>query len=211
MELLKNSDFSCIGVVALHCDNAKLCIAENEAITFDLNDNFCGYGAEIVETINEVDDYISAKSACDADPECLTPPVEPEDYENKYKFVYGGNFESQCGKRITFLGVKRILTYYTYARYIVVNGFNDTATGLVKKSNDFSLPIALSELQAYSDKYRNMAYSSLKNAKYFISYSDLIIGFPFTSKTKCYCGGENCGYNTSNTNGFGVRSRIITK
>lgn len=208
MIILKISDFKCVGLVAQHCDLNKICIAENEAISQDFYGLYCGYAFDIEEIITEVDTYLEALAACEADPDCTAPPEQPLYYENKFKLVYGGVFESVCGRRIMFNGVKTILVYYSYARYIMINGINDTPTGHVHKTNEYSMPLSVSELEVFSNKYRNMGYSAYENSKNFVCYSGLIENFP--CENKCFCGSKECGGKTKNK-GFGFKTQIITK
>src|SRR5690625_2736207 len=38
---LNRSAYKCIGEVAKHCDNEKLCIAENQALDYDVKEKLC--------------------------------------------------------------------------------------------------------------------------------------------------------------------------
>ena len=49
--------------------------------------------------------------------------------------IDGGDIKGCKGLR-THQGIKRIWAYYAYARYIMINGFNDTPpSGMVAKTN----------------------------------------------------------------------------
>lgn len=184
MELLSRSDFAGIGDIANHCDLGKLNIAINEASLFDMEDIFCDFWIEIKNNWDSTD-------------------------ENWSGLINGGSYSGCNGSR-THGGLKEVLKYYAYSRYIILNGFNDTPSGMVAKTNSFSMPTPLKELQAYSDKYRNMAKSLLKrtnnylcvNRSYFTTFND------YDCKS-CGCGG--CEKSGINTKGFGFKSSVISK
>lgn len=205
--MLQPSDYIAIGILANHCDLSKLKIAENEAYEFDLPVLFCDFWDELSEIYVEVETYIEELVACEADPDCETPPVTPEDYTQKYNLIYGGNYTGCNGKNRSHKGVKKMLIYYSYARYIVLNGFNDTATGFKAKTNDFSLPIPLKELNDFSDKYRSMGLSIFKGiVGYMCANTEY---FDWNDCKKCGCGTEKCGGIT--TKGYGFTGSNITK
>lgn len=138
--MITREDFKLIGDVARHCNLEKLSIAIEEAKTFDLTPLFC-FGF-INDVLNHWDK-----------PEYST-------------LVNGGAYTDKLGKEQYNLGIKRLWVYYAYARYILINGYNDTANGIVKKEQNFSLPTPLKELTDYSNKYRNMgkkAYAGILN------------------------------------------------
>lgn len=134
---LQQQQYNCIGTVAKHCDSNKLCTAENEASNFDLAELFCDYWFMIVEIDEEVQSYILALAECEANPECTTPPEEPSNYDEKYTLLYGGFYLDCESKQRPFEGVYTILAYYSYSRYIILNGFSDTPNGIVTKTNEF--------------------------------------------------------------------------
>ena len=185
--LLTNEDFQCIGQVAKHCDNQKLCISIKESRDFDLLNLFCNEFWDLaLENYDSIDDL----------------------WINVW---CGGNYTSLCGKKERHFGLKRIWVYYAYSRYIILNSYNDTATGIKQKTNDFSIPTPLKELQAYENKYRNMGFETFElTKKYLCSVKDSFF-IDLCLKCECECGGcgcEKCG-KTSKNRGFS--SSIITK
>lgn len=208
--LIEQSDFDCIGDVAKHCDLKKLCIAINEASDFDMPDMLCDFWAQGLAIIEEVKEYQAAVIACEADPECVTPPVVPDNYDEKILLVCSGSFTACNGRVKSQHGLVRAWVYYAYSRYIVLNGFNDTPNGQVQKTNEWSIPKPLKEVQSFADKYRSMAYETLKKVLQYARTEDTIFTeLPLPEKLSCKCGG---GCDTSEgTKGYGSRSRIITK
>lgn len=200
MKQLNKFDFNCVGDVAKHCDLPKLCIAEDEAINFDLNGLFCDFWNDILRMWKEVDDF-------DADPQ----NQKPNDYDINKKLIYGGSFEGCNGRLSNHLGVKRILIYYTYARYVLINGFNDTANGQVTKDNEFTIPKTIKELEFFADKYRTMAYESYKQTLNFICHNKTIYpDFNHGDCAKCGCGCESCKGKTR-AKGYGFKSSIVRR
>lgn len=208
--LIDQSDFDCIGDVARHCDLKKLCIAINEASDFDMPDMLCDFWNQGLAIIQEVKSYQQALKECQDNPDCETPPIPPENYDQKLALVCGGDYTA-CNDNIRHQnGLLRAWVYYAYSRYVVLNGFNDTPNGQVQKTNDWSIPKPLKEVQSFADKYRSMAYDTLKKVlQYARIESDIFINLPIIENAGCKCGG---GCNTSEgTKGYGTRSRIITK
>lgn len=206
--MLQPNDFENIGMVATHCDLKKLKIAENESYKFDLEEIFCDFWEDVIEIWNEIDTYRTALASCEADPECETPPVTPENYALKYNLIYGGDYVGCNNKTRLHDGVKAILIYYTYARYVILNRYNDTPTGLVNKTNDFSIQVQSKELEAFADKYRNMGKISFqKTVGFLCAHTDV---FSWTDCKKCGCGSEKCN-GTTKAKGYGFRSTTISR
>jgi len=190
--------YNCIGIIAKHCDLSKLCVAENEASNFDLAELFCDFWMEIEAIVLEVESYI-------ANPEL---PM-PTNYTEKTFLLNGGVYLDCSEKQRPFEGVYKIMAYYSYARYIVLNGFNDTATGMVTKTNDFSIPKTLKELESFADKYRTMGLISFERTVRYICQNSEIFDYSHCPKDKCGCGSEKCG--GTKAKGYGFRSRNINK
>lgn len=184
IELLQK-DFDCIGQVAKHCNLEKLNIAISEAIKFDGKMLLCGM-------YNEVSSNWRSKS-------------EP------WNDLINGSTYSGCnGREVTHAGIKEVLVYYAYARYLIINKTDDTASGTVQKTNQFSMPTPLKEIYAISNRYRIMGEQLWKEVESFIcvNRSD----YPnadFANCQSCGCNGS-CGTYT-NTRGFGISSTNISK
>jgi hypothetical protein len=175
------SDFNCIGQIAKHCDLPKLCIAIEEAKIFDLNGLLCD---EMYLDINENWSVFL--------------------YEN---LINGGEFIGCNDKKSFHLGIKKVLIYYAYSRYILLNGFNDTANGMVQKTNEFSIPTPLKELQAFADKYRNMGFSAWRGVERYLCKNKYIFNKFSSENCKCEC--TECDPHTTKITGF--KSQIISK
>lgn len=211
--LIEQKDFECIGEVSRHCDLSKLCIAIGEAKEFDTSELFCDFWNTILDVWNEIDLYQTALSEYEACVEsggvdCIIPE-EPSDYDLKLNLICGGSFESCNGKIRNHLGVKRIWVYYSYARYLLINPMNDTPNGGVQKTNDFSIPIPLKELQHRADHYRTMGYESFKKTLNFICNNK--VNFNFEGECGgCGCGDDHCVRKTK-AKGYGWKGSIISK
>ena len=194
------SQYNCIGILAKHCDLSKLCVAENEASNFDLAELFCDFWVEIEQINAEIIAYDNA------DPQ---PPEPPENYTEKKALLDGGNYTDCGGKLRPFEGIYKIMAYYSYARYVMLNGFNDTATGLVQKTNEFSIPIDQKALNNFSDKYRNMGLISFERTQRYICQNTTIFDYTHCPKDKCGCGSDKCG--GTKAKGYGFRSSNVNK
>jgi len=172
--------YNCIGILAKHCDLSKICIAENEASNFDLSELFCDFWLDIEAIDAEVKSYDNAP---------LPKPTLPVNYAQKKALLEGGSYEDCGGKSRPFDGVYKIIAYYSYARYVMLNGFNDTATGLVQKTNEHSIPIDAKALNNFSDKYRNMGLICFERTQRFICKNKDIFDFS-NCENKCGCGSD---------------------
>lgn len=209
--MLQPTDYNCIGLIAKHCDLEKLCIAENEALQFDVSQLYCDSWIDILTIWNEIIDYRIALAICEADPDCTTPPTTPVNYALKVNLIEGGNYTTCNGKEATQQGVKKVLVYYSYSRYKILSGDNDTAYGTVTKTNEFSIPKTQKELEQIADRYRNMGLISFENTiKFLCANKDIFTWFDNQCKYKCGCDCHNdCG--GTKAKGYGLRSTNISK
>lgn len=146
---INQSDFECVGHIAEHCSLPKLCIAIEEAKTFDLIPLFC---------FDFVHDTLENWNLDETNP----------NYPKYQQIICGGTY-ADCGGRLQQnLGLKRVWIYYAYARYLLVNQFNDTANGTVRKQNDFSSFTDMKDIRALSDKYRNMGKEAFESLQGFL-------------------------------------------
>lgn len=165
--------------MAKHCNNQKLCIAVNEAVEFDLSNLFCHFKEDIVSHWNDVTGDFN-------------------------ELINGGTYTDCNGNQVSFLGVKRMLIYYAYARYVIINNFDDTPNGGVTKTNEFSIPKPLKELQVISNRYRAMSkqiYETLIKP-YLCLNKDKFVNFDSSKCDACGCG-NGCDKG-ENTKGYGI-------
>ena len=171
------ADFECVGIVAKHCDLSKLCIATEEAKNFDLINLFCyEFIADILENWNLEE--------------------SSENYQKYNKAICGGTYTDCNGKLQNNIGLKKLWVYYSYSRYILLNGFNDTPNGMVQKQNEWSMPTPLKELNDFSNKYRSMASSFYENVLGYLceNKSDFPKFNDCKCKLNCACEGKcSCG------------------
>lgn len=209
ISLIEQKDFECVGSVAKHCDLEKLCIAIGEAQEFDLAELFCDYWQIIIEIWEEINLYQEALKEFEECEEDCVKPEPPENYDLKLNLICGGSFESCGGKIRNHLGVKRILTYYSYGRYILINPYNDSPNGGVVKTNEFTMPISERDLEKKADRYRTMAYESFKKTINFICRNKTELNYEGKCDG-CGCGDSGCGKCTK-AKGYGFKGSIITK
>jgi len=140
---IKQSDFSGIGNIAQHCDLSKLQIAVNQALEFDIIPLFC---YEFIEDV-------------------LKNWNNPE--EKYQRLIYGGEY-NYAGRLHKNIGLKRVWLYYAYSQYILLNQFNDTANGHVRKDSEWSIPVPLKEINDFSNKYRNMGLAAFESVMEYV-------------------------------------------
>ena len=186
MITLIKADFTIIGQVALHCDQRKLDIAINEAIQFDLRPMLCDFFWKL---------------------------NDEWDSEEKLwrQLIDGGSYKNCKDNNVSFMGMKNALVYFAYSRYIIINSFDDTPNGQVTKTNQFTIPKPLKEMEAYATKYKNMAMIALKDTEKYICKNedeDAFESYDFRNCELCTC--TSCEPHTQ-ARGFGLRSNNITK
>lgn len=194
---LSRLQYNCIGTVAQHCDSNKLCISENEASNYDLAELFCDFWYKIEQIDIEIQAYI------------LNPELPlPENYQSKYNLLFGGTFLDCDNKPRVFGGVYKTLAMYSYSRYVILNGFSDTPNGVVTKTNEFSIPKSLKELETFADKYRNMGRIEFKRTQQYLCANKTIFAYDDCPKGKCGCGAKKCSEGTL-AKGYGFKGRNI--
>lgn len=181
---LNRQDFYPFGQVAKHCNLEKLEIAVNEAIQFDLKPLLC-------DLFFDVDVNWAQEEGIWRD---IIQPLKFEGCNDKPK---------------SHQGLKIVLTYYAYARYVLINNFDDTPNGGVTKTNEWSIPKPFSDLKQVSERYRNMGYDLFKEVEAYICLnSDVYPSADFDCKS-CGCNGR-CGSKTK-IKGFGFQGRNVEK
>ena len=189
---LPRTIYKSVGDIAKHCNLDKLAIAENEALTFDLPEIFCENWFVISEIIER---YFDADG--------ITTPEEDV-------LMIGGTYVGCSGRNFQQAGVLAAIAYYSYARYVMINPYNDTAVGLVQKNDNFTSQIPLKDLQNISDKYRNMAKVTANRINSYLCRSkDWFVWY--NGYCDCECGRSECGKGSVNTKGFGFSSKNISK
>lgn len=186
VSLLTINDFEKLGQIAAHCDTKKLAVAVNQAAEFDMERIFCGLWIEAEAKWTSTD--------------------------TSWRNLINGTEYIGCkNSNRRHKGLKDALIYFSFARYTYNNGFNDTPSGNVQKTNDFSIPKPLKEVKDFADQYRNMAYQVVKGLKNWLCLQDKTT-FPAYERDECEpcgCAGE-CGGPTTTT-GYGIRSKNISK
>jgi len=186
MITLNRTDFTLLGQVALHCDQQKLDIAIQEAIQFDLKELSCDFFFDLEGNWDSRNEYWVA-------------------------LVYGGTYQNCRENTITFQGLKNALVYFSYSRYIMINSFDDTPNGQVTKTNQFTLPKPLKEMESYSTKYKNLGLITYKEAMAFVCKNKDATEFKsydFRNCKKCTC--SACEPKTKGRQ-FGLRGHNVTK
>jgi len=185
MPLIDKTDFDCIGYIVNHCDYKKLNLAICEAEEFDMPDLFCGLW-------NDIKAHWSDTSG------------------KWFDLINGADFTDCANVKHHFKGVKSILAYYAYSRYLFINRTNDTATGQKLKTDQFSMPVPLEEIKMQADKYRRFAQIEYNRLEAYLCLNkDLFQNFNSRKCKSCGCNGL-CG-NNYDSKGYGYNSHVITK
>lgn len=106
--------------------------------------------------VNKIATYIRESESIDiksalGDALFLDVKEHPEKYST---LLDGGVYETECGVKKVFSGVKTALAYYTFARIVKNGDGNVTRFGLVKKESEYSSHADLKEkMIAYNDAF----------------------------------------------------------
>lgn len=184
MITLTPNDFELVGMVAKHCNVSKLNIAINEAITFDAKPLLCRMFYDVQENWQQEEGIW-------------------------HDLIKGSTYTGCNDLEVKHPGFEKVLTYYAYARYLIVNKTDDTASGMVQKTNQFSMPTPLKEVYSISNRYRNMGKQLWSEVEAFIcKHKEDYPNANFANCKGCGCNGS-CG--SIVTKGFGISGRNVSK
>lgn len=172
---IRIEDFNVIGDVARHHDKGKFSVSVSEA-EFDIIDLFGQYGYDIIASLKD-----------DASNEFTLSGDSTLD-----QLLLNGGTYTIGNMKLRHKGLKSLVMYFIYSRYILINSYNDTANGLVSKTNEFSIPTPLKEIKDISEHYRNLAKDVSKGVIEFLCYNK--DKFNFNNKA---C--SSCKFPTSTT------------
>lgn len=197
---IDQTDFKCVGLVAKHCDLEKLNIAIEESKQFDMIPLFCfEFVHDLLVNWHKSSLTLPNPNFNPLQPVSVSNPITiaNPNFDQKYnKLIEGGTFTDSGSQMQQNLGFKRVWVYYSYARYQLISPYSDTPNGLVGKKNEFSLPIPLGEITAFSNKYRSMgkqAYESVlgylcENKSLFPKFNDCNCRLSCGCSGSCLCG-----------------------
>ena len=194
---IKPVDFQCVGMVTASCNYNKLCIAIENALTFDVEPLLCtGFMMDIMQKWQDI----------------LAIPVGdpvPENLILWNRLIFGDTYTNCNGKLLRHQGIKKLWVYFAYANYITINPFEDTPNGLKYKIAEFSTPVPIKDLNSLSSTYKNQAFETYKNIKEFLCLNKDY----FTTFDACGChlscgciGSCSCGKTKRVSSGFRYKS-----
>lgn len=85
-----------------------------------------------------------------------------------YKDLLEGGFYEHKGTSYTNYGLKMLLAYFAYARYIMFSSVTDTAYSVVEKLNDNSRPADISSKKTIYSLNREAAFQVWENVKQYL-------------------------------------------
>ena len=84
------------------------------------------------------------------------------------KLIAGGTFTDTAGETRTYAGLKFVLSYFFYARYIAQSDEKDTFTGMRRQNISDSEPLSTGRIKTRVNENRQIAYSYWKECELFI-------------------------------------------
>ena len=86
---------------------------------------------------------------------------------NYVALLDGGEY-TYNGKVYFFQGLKKAIVHYSYSRYAMRGGVQDTGSGLVKKANPNSEPLDMKEYTKESEYHKNLAVAVMNEVVLFL-------------------------------------------
>lgn len=182
-ELINIEDIRRIGQLGVNCDKEKIKYAIEQAQNHDVKTLLCDFWFVVIEN------------------------WENPDYST---LVNGGFYTTSEGIKREIKGLKEVLAYFAYARYTMLNEYNDTPVGNVDFIDGFHASKHPNSIKTLYDYYRNLASNLYSEIETYLCFSKE--QFPHFHSPNCVpCGDtkENC--NKNNPLPFGFRGQSITK
>jgi hypothetical protein len=194
---IKSTDFACTGMVTASCNLNKLCISIEDAYIFDIEPLLCtGFMTDVMAKWTEILNLPTGD------------PI-PESLKKWYDLIFGSTYQNCNDKMNRHLGIKLMWVYYSYSNYIILNPFDDTPNGLKYKTNEWSSPVPIKDLNGLSISYKNKASEAYKSIKEFLCLNKDF----FTTFDSCNChlycgciGSCSCGKSKKVNTGFRYKS-----
>lgn len=197
---IKAADFGCVGDVTVSCNPKKLCISIDDAFIFDVEPLLCT--DFMMDVIEKWDEILALPIGTEIPPELV----------NWNSLIFGGYYPNCKGKQQRHLGIKRLWVYYAYSHYILTNPFDDTPNGLKYKTNEFSVPVPIKDLNSLSTSYRNKALETYKSINEYLCINKDFFNTFDSCDCKLSCGCEgSCGCGNTKKVGAGFRYKSVKK
>jgi hypothetical protein len=112
------------------------------------------------------------------------------------KLIDGGSYVYN-GRNYMFPGIAKVLSYFTYARFILKSNVVSTSHGFVTKKSTHSEPLSIEERRNFYHSYRKDANTVFEDVKKFIERN--VNDYP----------SWNCNSDCSKTEKASFKSRVI--
>lgn len=171
-------DLRKVGDVAQDCDLRKVNEAIEQALEFDLSELLCGL-------FFDVEKYLR------------TDEEAPEDIANLINRTY---FDA-CNGRMYHVGLRHVVSLFAYSRYLRINQYHDSHSGMTVKRADWADIIGKNDLKNYANPYFQQAKQAFKNVELYICRNkEKYKRYNFSNCVACSCG--KCSDNSNTRSGF---------
>ena len=89
--------------------------------------------------------------------------------ENNIKLLDGDSFENGNGFNIFHKGLRYVIAYLNYSKYIGLSFVNDTFTGFVQKNRNESEPVSDGTIKRLQNEYRSIALTEFELIKQYLT------------------------------------------
>jgi hypothetical protein len=91
--------------------------------------------------------------------------------DNNIALLSGCNFKNSNGHIVKHQGIKYILIYLVYARYIGESDVKDTYAGMVEKRTEYSDGVSSGRIKLLQEQYRKVAMTAWQTTKEYLDLS----------------------------------------
>lgn len=140
-----------------------LTLAQQQAIK-KLSSNYSSAKFDLLDSeveITDLKDLLGRALLQDLQTNPLTP--------NNVKLLDGDTFTSYIGQSIRHKGIRYVLAYLNYSRYIGESFVSDTFSGLVQKQNDNSEPVSEGTIKRLKQVSNEIALSEFELIKEYLT------------------------------------------
>lgn len=177
--------------VAQDCDLTKINEAINQAIEFDLSDLLCGLFFDVEKYLRDI----------------------TEDPSEDIKNLLEKHYFDDCNGTKYHLGLIHVASLFAYARYVQINAYHDSHSGITHKRADWANFTSGKELTNYANPYFQQAKSAFRNVAAFICANRKDYKrFDFSNcVSSCGCSNSCTGEDNNNTRKGTEANLIIQK
>lgn len=108
-----------------------------------------------------------------------------------YAKLLDGETYTEDSIEYNYLGLKKVISHYAYARYVEGGHQVDTGLDIVQKRTEWSEPVSHSDKRKLAIYHRNIANNYMKEVRLYLDYITTSDSSKFTVYQSCCSGSSN--------------------